>query len=135
MREIKFRAWDKKRKEMFPVHELEWHKISHSLTTCIGYDDPDKDGWTMHGGRNNSYANGERYVLLQYTGLKDKNGVDIYEGDLFKTSLDWIAVVEWENEGRFLGFTADRSILYINREPAVEIIGNIYENPELLERR
>ena len=145
MREIKFRAWDKKRKEMFPVHELEWHKIIHSLTTCIGYDDPDKDGWTMHGGRNNSYANGERYVLLQYTELKDKNGVDIYEGDILSTDLDRPFNVVVFRNGAFMFQCHDNEKDYYDyvfsadeesdRWKYGEIIGNIYENPELLERR
>lgn len=71
----------------------------------------------------------------QYTGLKDKNGTEIFKGDVFATSTGIKATVEWEKEGRFLGFTTtgERRIIYINREPLVEIIGNIYENKELLE--
>lgn len=68
----------------------------------------------------------------QYTGLIDKNGTKIFEGDILKSSLGWIYSVEWEKEGRFLGFTKDRRIIYVNREPKAEIIGNIYDNPELL---
>jgi hypothetical protein len=73
--------------------------------------------------------------IMQFTGLFDKNGLEIYEGDVIKSFLGRVAVVEWEKEGRFLGFTvgSERKIIYINREPKVEIIGNIYENPELLE--
>jgi uncharacterized phage protein (TIGR01671 family) len=69
----------------------------------------------------------------QYTGLKDKNGMKFFDGDIFRDSIGNIAVVEWEGEGRFLGMTIERErkILYINREPIVEVIGNIHDNPEL----
>ncbi|MDD4239684.1 MAG: YopX family protein, partial [Desulfotomaculaceae bacterium] len=62
------------------------------------------------------------------------NGKEIYEGDIFRSSLGVVAVVEWEREGRFLGFTvgSERKIVYINREPAVEVIGTIHENSDLL---
>ncbi len=72
----------------------------------------------------------------QFTGLKDKNSNEIYEGDIFITRMEVTAVVEWEKEGRFLGFTmvGERKIVYINREPTAEIIGNIYDNPELIQQ-
>ena len=72
----------------------------------------------------------------QYTGLNDKNGQRIFEGDILKAPLgDRLIVfaVEWDKEnGRFLGFTSDRQIVYAGREPKAEIIGNIYDNPELI---
>lgn len=77
------------------------------------------------------------------TGIPDKNSKMIYEGDIFKDSLGDISVVEWCDDGRFLGFTVNRqkscrwdngrAITYIAREPSVNVIGNIIDNPELLE--
>ncbi|MDR1340655.1 MAG: YopX family protein [Prevotellaceae bacterium] len=68
----------------------------------------------------------------QFTGLYDSNRKEIYEGDIIKTVQGFTAVVEWVKDGRFLGFTRDRKILYIDREPAVEVIGNVHDNRELL---
>ena len=68
----------------------------------------------------------------QYTGLKDKNGVEIYEGDIVKR---WgnIYIVIWDKIGFRMKWTKEDSV---NRFPdeLCEVIGNIYENPELLNR-
>ena len=115
MRKIKFRAWD-------------GFKIIYDFCidsqTGLPYQQWYEDMDEISGAK-----------IMQYTGLKDKNGKEIYEGDIFKTILGWVAVVEWDEiNARFLGFTLERErkILYVGREPAVEVIGNIYDNPELL---
>jgi len=73
--------------------------------------------------------------IMQYTGLKDKNGNPIYEGDILKGINGVIGQVIF-NDGAFL-FSVDMMPLvdftnYSNTEKWAEIIGNIYENPELL---
>ena len=73
----------------------------------------------------------------QYTGLDDKNGVKIFEGDILKDSLSWVCLVKWDDSnGRFLGYhkkpRGDTYVCYVGREPAQEIIGNIHDNPELI---
>lgn len=133
MREIKFRAWDN--------HTKQW--IGDAKYDVIGLD--------FYGNLIKchtdscesplSYYDNPNIELMQYTGLKDKNGKEIYEGDIL-TSSDWSCGCEVIYKGG--GFTLKQgestSNLYANFLDAygyyiddIEIVGNIYENPELLE--
>lgn len=114
MREIKFRG----------LNDGKW---------VYGYLYDVGDRAVIYCPQNKTYYSCSKETIGQYTGLQDCDGADIYEGDIFKTTrYISVAVVEWENNGRFLGFTEERKIVYVGREPKVKVIGNIYENPELL---
>lgn len=123
----KLRAWDKEDKKM-SYGELEY------------FDD-------MIGYRFGHFCLGADYEveIMQYTGLKDKNGVEIYEGDILKGQIvnnyHRVAVVDF-SEGCFIfkEFWRDGLLTEFEEESNsldfyynLEILGNIYENPELLE--
>lgn len=125
MREIKFRAWDKLGGYM--IKEIKNLILPHS---------------------ENEFGT----ILMQYTGLKDKNGKEIYEGDILKFLVHYPADFQERNPykryGRICGpvlweegwLYADKKehngqddmLLYQSSSQEFEIIGNIYQNPELL---
>lgn len=134
MREFKFRAKKKDNGEWVYGNLL----YKDGVVNIVSIIDID-DGCMECGCPIVDYIyNVDAETVGQYTGLKDKNGREIYKGDICKDSMGWIFEVLWDNENaRFIGCQrksrGDTYICYVGREPAVEIIGNIYENPELLE--
>ncbi len=126
MREIKFRAWDKKQKEMIHVD-----KFLSNVANC---------GKSMVWDHNMRIDNrggllidGDIGILMQFTGLKDKNGKEIYEGDI-------VLHDGYNSEIKFFdcAFFLDTSINYAPKalshmlKPDLKVIGNIHKNPELL---
>lgn len=126
MREIKFRSWDTYNKEMLEVQELDY---------ADSYNGQPMIRTTMY----NDYFDTEDMILMQYTGLKDKNGVEIYEGDIVRILGGEYeqGFYEWEEkvcikDFIYDGFNLMMTVNQIGNE-ALEVIGNIYDNPELIE--
>ena len=116
MRELKFRAWDKKRKEL----------VYFDLSLC----NSESRIWFNEQIVDNN--------VMQYVGLKDKNGKEVYEGDIIKhivTIERNIFEVIYEN-GRFIARSPyiKHDLYFLTKNKDSEVIGNIFENPEILER-
>jgi len=132
MREIKFRAWDGKNMIMPCSHAY----YQNYLSFCGNIVQKSREGMDCFGG-GDRWSRVENLTLMQFTGLKDKNGVDIYEGDicqfdnedLFIVKMsDWIEFyVEWIDEPE----CEDQARDFYRIEKS-KIIGNIHQNPELL---
>lgn len=117
MREIRFRAWDKINEEMIP-----WGRLLNGYNLRNVFMGPEMSG----------------LILMQYTGLKDKNGVEIFEGDVlfhplqgrrkvFYPYSETVASYGLRNIDNGFGSTLQDS------HAVWEVIGNIYENNDLLE--
>ena len=133
MREIKFRAWDTIGKQWLRITGFETAETDVSK----GYTIFGKGAGLFHDG---DYVGSEGIILLQYTGLKDKNGKEIYEGDIvrfhYKTGVYKIGTVVWNDLFGSWDIDCQDFVSYksLGQYKSVsEVIGNIYENPELLE--
>lgn len=129
MREIKFRAWDEKRKHYLGNWEYVIDPDGRGVLEQVGYD-PEYEKFRLN----------HETTLEQFTGLHDKNGKEIYEGDIVECSGGCPHQVIWmEEHGRtFIGGMPSWYLSGIYNGYAwtgtERLIGNIHENPELLEK-
>lgn len=115
MREIKFRAWDVLNKKM-----LSWGEV---------FDLP---AWEIFPGTPEQRA----FEVMQYTGVNDKNGKEIYEGDIFQFSNGNLGEIIWSNLRAGFDVACSNAMpeeLDRTLASSCEIVGNIYENKELLD--
>ena len=133
MRSIKFRCWDTENKEMLRVQELDFEDTFYGGRLSIRTD------------QYNDYFDMEDMILMQYTGLKDKNEKEIYEGDIifdsfyerkakvvFLEGAFWLDYIDNFKEYETIHKRYQLIANYDNKS-VLEVIGNIYDNPELLE--
>ena len=132
MREIKFRAWDGE--VISDVSEMSW-LVKGLVVSGTG---------NLIGGNIEALVDGKKIVLMQFTGLLDKNGKEIFEGDVLRCGdvneehEDFNTEV-WFDDGKFLtrhyGFPVSSWAKSTTKDNSwCEVLGNIYENKELLKR-
>ena len=126
MRQHKYRVWDKQQNKFHT--DRDWG-LSLDGTHIIGFSS--HDSWDHDKGSKIKIT--KSLVVQQYTGLKDKNNVEIYEGDILDCGYvdnNVIDQVKYSNE--FAAFLVGDNALWQGWLEKAKVIGNIFENPELL---
>ena len=135
MREIKFRCWDKKSKKMRQVTEIVFNTGFYMESNDNSVKLIWVKGQDIIENREIQIQREKDFILMQYTGLKDKNGKEIYEGDIVKAKFfekHITGEIEFALGAFFVtGSAVSDNQMFIFND--FEVIGNIYDNPELLE--
>jgi uncharacterized phage protein (TIGR01671 family) len=131
-REIKFRAWDKVQNKLFHF-DRQWFDSEYSSLAFHIVEEEDIGGYSL------PFDSDEIEAVMQYTGLKDRNGVEIYEGDIVEIEGERLEV-------RYEAPSFDCHPLHVSGENQLawatghmkgnlaEVVGNIHESPESLTR-
>lgn len=133
----KFRAWDTYEKEMLENVTPLFDDSNSMMAIITDFQIKGSPGTSeIEIGSYDTTFNWDEfpYVIMQSTGLKDQNGVEIFEGDIFKEGFGFYVVAFLREEARFVLKASDFWLPVsesLVRE--MELVGNIYENPELLE--
>ncbi len=108
MRDLKFRAWHTENKKMTESFE--------------------------YGSYLNEQTSDCKYEIMQYTGLKDKEGIELFEDDLVETAKDCVWRIFWDERYGKMMYGKGNTSFGLTRQSAKRLlkVGNIHENPELL---
>jgi len=138
MRTIKFRAWYKGCQFPLDLQNLEdYEKPQMIYNVQKLYDGSGADLNGILGGYSafGSLVNNEDFVIQQFTGLTDKKGKEIYEGDISNTrDGDLLTCYDYNSFIYMVLFSEEHSGVNGYSQKELEVIGNIYENPELLKK-
>lgn len=136
-RDIKFRVWHKQNKVMMWLKQIVWFPDREERILAYSFDqrEPDFVGSLCH------------LEMMEYTGINDKNGKEIFEGDIVFDGFVYKTVVQyqgsWQLKRDYSGLDDGEPYegtfytplwMWIEKINTIEVVGNIHENPELLKK-
>jgi uncharacterized phage protein (TIGR01671 family) len=130
-RVIKFRAWDGGR--MIMPEEKSYYQ--HYMSFCGNIVQSSHEGMACFGGQD-SWRLHQKLQLMQFTGLCDKNGAEVYESDVVQDH-NGVGVVEWHDSAFRVNYHNGCAKWFYDytlrgERESIEVIGNVHQHPELL---